>query len=70
MIHVFLLIWFWTAPPPDGNQLLTHQFDSQKACEEAGAQMNDVSIAMKAVKKITDFGGMCYEVQQSNNGST
>ena len=68
MIHIFLLIWFWTAP--DGNKLLTRQFDSQEACEIAGADMNSVSEALKAAMKITDFGGMCYEVKNSDNGST
>lgn len=71
MIHIFLFIWFWTADAPNGgNQMMTHEFTSQQACEAEGASMNEVSLAMKAAKKIIDFGGMCYEVPNSNNGST
>ncbi len=68
MIHVFTLIWFFVAA--DGNQIMTQDFDSKQACEAQGAYMNDVSLALKEAKKITDFGGMCRENPNSNNGST
>ena len=68
MVHIFLLIWFIVTPA--GNQIMLKQFDSKQECQAFGDLMEMDSAEAQAAKKMTTYGGTCYEVQNSDNGST
>lgn len=69
MVHIWLLIWFLIIPGQQ-NTLHIERFTSQEACEIVGGEMNAASEKAMTDKTITTFGGTCYEVLNSNNGST
>lgn len=70
MIKIFLLIWFLIPPGGGDNILQIQYYTSLAACKEAGDFLNAASQQAQTDKHIITFGGTCYEVPNSNNGST
>jgi len=70
MVHIWLLIWFLIPPGGGDNILQVQTYSSQEACKQAGDFLAQESQAAQDAKKILTYGGTCFEVPNSNNGST
>ncbi len=70
MIKIWLLIWFLIPPGGGDNILQVQKFDSQEACKMVGDLLAEQSQAAQDAKRIVTYGGTCFPVPDSNNGST
>ena len=62
MSTIYLLIWFLIPSAGGDNILQVQPYASLEACRIAGDALNAASSRAVLDKKITTFGGTCFEV--------